>query len=325
MNRIPRGTIFLAAVVLAILALRAVAFEVRFSEKAVKTRFGQVVRTIEEPGLYFRIPLLESYTAYDARMRTLSTNEAEIKTGDQKNLIVGCYAVYRIADVERYYTAATSDLEVRRQVRARLNQARNTVVGMSTMADFLNLDEAALGASRNRIREQMTSLVSEGLMQDFGIELVKFDLRRKTLPSSAAEKVAEQMVEERNRRAEQIRTEGESIAQAIRAKADSQREQILAFASRRAAEISTAGIASSTPLLQEIEDSGERELYALLQLREAAREVFKQGGTLIINSDHPLATAIIGPFVDNDESASRSSGRDSLTQATTAPSSEERR
>lgn len=145
MSRMSIPTLFIAGLVVLILVAFACTYQVAFNQVAVKVRFGKADASsiIREPGLKLRWPWpIESIETYDTRVRTLDTPETEIKTSDGKNLIVGAYAVWAIADPLHFYKRVRSAGEAEKQMRSRLSQSQAAVIGQSTLADFVNLDGA---------------------------------------------------------------------------------------------------------------------------------------------------------------------------------------
>ena len=143
MSRMSIPTLFIAGLVVLILVAFACTYQVAFNQVAVKVRFGKADASsiIREPGLKLRWPWpIESIETYDTRVRTLDTPETEIKTSDGKNLIVGAYAVWAIADPLHFYKRVRSAGEAEKQMRSRLSQSQAAVIGQSTLADFVNLD-----------------------------------------------------------------------------------------------------------------------------------------------------------------------------------------
>lgn len=262
-------------------------FTVRFSEVAVKVRMGKADEgsVITEPGLKFRLPIFDSVRKFDTRVRVLETNETEIKTQDKQNLIVGCFALWRIKDPLQYYKRVASDADASNLLRQRIDEVRATVIGSHALADIVNRDADQL--RHDQIEAEMVAAAAPPLAADYGVELLRVGIRRISLPEEATATVQEAMKAEREAIAKEYTQEGESVASAITARAKSQRDQILAFADRKAQEIIAEGIRGSERVLAAIgkEDEG---FFILLQLIEALKAGLSEGSTIFIDSNSEL-------------------------------------
>jgi membrane protease subunit HflC len=269
MKKIPWPTLLTATIVVAVLLVYMFTYQVRFSEVAVKVRFGKVVGIVGEPGLGLRWPWpIETIKKYDVRLRVLDTLESEIKTKDGKNIIVGNYALWRIKDPLKFHNVVKTVPAAEETLRARIDQRRVAVVGNVDLSAFVNLDQEAVNASYDALEHALLrgqqetgagASLQDAVLNDFGIELVKVDIRRVSLPEETTRSVFEQMVAERQAEAARFREAGKSRAESITARAESDAKQILAFANRKAAEIEATGIEAATTILEQIGRASCRE------------------------------------------------------------------
>lgn len=287
MSRIPVPTLVTALFLVLVLTIYSVTFQVRFSEAAVKVRFGRASAesVIREPGLYWKLPPpIEFVRKYDTRLRVLETPETEIKTQDGQNIIVGCYAIWRIADPYLFSVRVPVEREAEEKLRTRINEVRATVVGRHKMADFVNLDRELVTASYEQIENEMLQQAAAGAARDYGIELTRVGVRRISLPEEATQTVLESMKQERERLATTYREEGRSLAATITASAEAAKNKILAFAERKAQEIEAAGVKASERIFEQIrpEDS---DFFIWLRYLEALEAALKQKTTIFIDAN----------------------------------------
>jgi membrane protease subunit HflC len=301
MSKVSIPTLLIAAAVVLILLVFAFTFQVDFNQVAVKARFGKADASsvIHEPGLKFRWPYpFESIETYDVRLRPLDTPETEIKTVDGKMVIVGAYVIWRIEDPLQFYLRVPqrSVAEAEKLMRSRISQAQAAAIGQSTLSDFVSLDVKQKDVNYERLLAQMLAGVAPGLKTDYGIEVRRIGLRRISLPKEAMQQVFASMQQERNRLAARYRQEGKSKAEGIKARAEANAQQILAFANRRAKEIESAGIAASTQILKKIqqEDAG---LFILLRELDALRASLSQKTTIFLDEKSPLFKPFVSPPV----------------------------
>jgi membrane protease subunit HflC len=298
MNKVSIPTLIIAGLVVLVLLTFAFTHQVDFNQVAVKARFGQADASsvIRAPGLKFRWPYpFESVETYDIRLRPLDIPETEIKTIDGKMVIVGAYVVWRIADPLNFYLRVPerSIAGAEKLMRPLLSQAQAAVIGQATLADFVNLDAEQKDASYGRLLTQMLDAIKPQVA-GYGIDVRRLGLRRISLPKEATQQVFASMVQERNRLAARYRQEGKSKAEGIKARAEANAQQILAFANRRAKEIESAGIAASTQILKKIqqEDTG---LFILLRELDALRASLSQKTTIFLDEKSPLFAPFVHP------------------------------
>lgn len=312
MGRISIPTLIIVLLLLAILLTFMSTHEVAFHEAAVKVRFGRPLATITEPGLKLRWPWpIEAIRTYDTRLRTLDAPETEVKTRDGQNLIIGTYAIWRIADPLLFSTTLETVAEAERQMRSRISQVQAAIVGQKSLADFVNLDRQLVDARYDGILRDMLDKVEQrdgkkveigvrpGLLRDYGIHLEEIGIRRISLPKEVTQKVFESMIQERKKEATRIREEGKARAAAITARAEGDAKQILEFAGRKAAEIRSAGIQASTRLLEQIQQT-DPELFEWLRWLDALKASMKQRTTIFIDQTWPLFEPFVQPPVTPD-------------------------
>lgn len=299
MSKISIPTLFIALLVVLILLTFAFTFQVDFYESAVKVRLGQADErsVIKTPGLRFRWPWpVESITRYDTRLRTLDCPETEIKTLDGKNVIVGSYAIWQVENPLRFYNRARTIAVAEDQMRARISQMQASVVGQRTLPDFVNLDREAVDKSYDELLRALRDGIKDGLASDFGIHLESVGIRRISLPPEVTREVFNSMTQDRKRIAAQYREEGKSRAEAIKAQAESDANQIMSFANRKAEEIRAAGYQASARILAQINES-DREFFEWLRWLDTLRASLKQRTTILIDKDWPLFKPFVEPPV----------------------------
>jgi len=296
MRRIPIPTVTTAALLVAIFVTYMVTVQVRFSENAVRVRFGKADEgsVIREAGLYLRWPApIERIKKYDMRLRVLDTPETEIKTKDGQALIVGCFAIWRIADPLKFFVRVPNEADAREKLRTRINEARATVIGRHNMADLFNLDRELVERNFDAVEKEMLDLAAPSIRTDYGVELVRVGIRRIALPEEATQTVQDAMRQDLQARASQAREEGKSLANAIKKQAEADSRKIMAFANRRAQEIESAGVEASARLLRQIQQE-DSEFFIWLRFLEALKATFEQRGTIFLDTDD-----VIYPYFSN--------------------------
>ncbi len=288
MRKIPIATLIVAAIVVGGLLIYGISFQVRFNEVAIKIRLGQATEVVSAQGFHWKLPPPIEFTVpFDTRYQVLDTLESEVKTREGTNLVVGCFAIWRIKDPLQFYVRAKSIPESQAKIRERINAARAVVIGQRRMSDFVNLDVQELERGFDGMQNEMLAEAAPGVLSDFGVELMHVGIRRVSLPEDVTRTVIQSMISERNNKAAGFRQEGAARAEAIRARAESVKNQILSFAKRRAAAIESQGVEASKRYLEQIREQ-DQELFIFLRGVEALTNSMRENATIFIDSDSPL-------------------------------------
>ena len=224
-----RKTTFLLPIIAVIVALGLSSiFIVDEREKALVLQFGRVVNVKEEPGIAFKIPLIQEVVRYDDRILSRDIDPLEVTPLDDRRLVVDAFARYRITNVEQFrqavgvggITAAEDRLDsiLRAQTRE--------ILGSVASNDILSSDRAALML---RIRNGAVAAASE-----LGVEIIDVRLKRTDLPSQNLDATFARMRAEREREAADEIARGNEAAQRVRAQADRTNIEITSDATREA-------------------------------------------------------------------------------------------
>jgi len=209
-----KTTLLLPILVVLIIAGLSAIFVVDEREKALVLQFGRVVSVKEEPGLAFKIPLIQEVVRYDDRILSRDVDPLEVTPLDDRRLVVDAFARYRITDVNRFrqavgvggIAAAESRLD------SILRSQTREILGTVASNDILSTDRAALML---RIRNAAIEEANE-----LGVEIVDVRLKRTDLPRQNLDATFARMRAEREREAADEVARGKEAAQRIRAQAD---------------------------------------------------------------------------------------------------------
>jgi len=187
-------------------------FTVYQTDQTIVLRLGEPRRTITEPGLYFKLPFLDSLIHIDRRILDLENPVQEIIASDEKRLVVYAFARYRISDALKFYQSIGAIEDANSRLSALLNSTLRRVLGQATTTTIVRDRRAELMAS---VREQF-----EAEARSFGVSVVDVRIRRADLPEQNRQAVYRRMQTERERQAVGFRALGYQHGQEIRAKAD---------------------------------------------------------------------------------------------------------
>ena len=205
------GVLAVLAVIAAIIGYSSL-FTVYQTRLALVVRLGQPVKIVTEPGLNFKLPLIDSVIYVDKRILDLENSAQEVIASDQKRLVVDAFARYRINNALLFYQSVGTIDAANSRLSTLLNAALRRVLGEATLTHVVRDDRAALMA---RVREQLDREAAA-----FGITVVDVRIRRADLPSENSQAVYDRMKSERKREATDFRAQGSQRAQEIRARAD---------------------------------------------------------------------------------------------------------
>lgn len=301
MSKLSLPTIIVAALVVLILLFQLFTFQVSFNETALRVRLGEATaqsvinRDGNQPGLKFRWPWpVDQIKRYDRRLRTLDTPETEVKTRDGRNVIVGTYAIWRIADPLLFYQRARPEKAAENQMRSRLSQAQAAVIGQKQLDYFVNLDRDQVDQNYTELLSEMKSTVAPSLLADYGIEVAQMGVRRISLPQEVTKEVFNAMIQERKQTAARYREEGKSRAEAIKKRAESDAEAIIAFAARKAQDIRSIGIQATTEIFKQIRPE-DQPFYEFLRILDGIKASLNENTTIFIDDKWPFWSVLTSP------------------------------
>ncbi|WP_334107229.1 protease modulator HflC [Methylobacillus sp.] len=274
------GTV-LIGLIAALLLLSLSAFSVDQREYALVFRLGEIVSVKKEPGLYFKVPLVDNVRYFDKRILTLNWVEPDrFLTSEKMNVLVDSFIKWRIVDPAKYYVSVKGDeLQAERRLSQTVNDGLRAEFGKRTIHEVVSGE-----------RSQIMDILRERADRDsrqMGIQVLDVRLRRVDLPQEVSESVYQRMEAERKRVANERRSLGASEAEKIRADADKQREIIVAEAFSEAQKIKGEGDAKAAEIYSQAY-SKNPEFYAFYRSLDAYRNSFKSKSDVMVlepNSD----------------------------------------
>ncbi|MBE2259223.1 MAG: protease modulator HflC [Candidatus Accumulibacter sp.] len=273
--------IIAAVFVTALVVLGATIFTVDQRQHAIVFQLGEVRSVIEEPGLYFKWPMIQNVRYFDKRILTLDSADPErFITSEKTNVLVDSFTKWRIIDPKLYYISVAGDES---RAKTRLSQTVNAGLreefGKRTVHDVVSGE-----------RDQLMELMREKADLDarkIGVQIVDVRVKRVELPNDVSESVYRRMDAERKRVANELRSQGAAEAEKIRADADKQREVIVAEAYRDAQKLKGEGDARAAATYAQAFEKNP-EFYAFYRSLEAYRNSFNGKNDVIVvepNSD----------------------------------------
>lgn len=228
-----RKRIAVLALFIGLICFLGTFYVVNTDEFAVVIRLGNVKAARTEPGLYFKAPLLDSLTTYSKRIYEYDAEPVAVVTSDKKSLVFDTVAIFRISDPELFYRRVRTVEAVRQRLDDAVYSAVRVVSGRMTLDDLV-VDKRA-----ETIQQSLAIAASQS--KEYGVEILTIAFKRVFLPQDNEQAVYRSMQAERNRVAAQLRAEGQSAAVANRSRADRKETEILAGARKKAEQVKGEG------------------------------------------------------------------------------------
>jgi membrane protease subunit HflC len=271
--------ITLVAILGLILATQSV-FIVDETERAIVLQLGEPVGETRKPGLHFKLPFVQNVLSFDARIMDFTARPTEILTGDKKNLIVGSYFKWQIADPLRFHISLRTLPMGQSRVNDIVHSELRVLLGQHTFTQVVTTHRA-------QIMENITRK-SDSLVERYGIDVIDVRIERTDLPVETQRAVFNRMITAREREAKSYRAEGEERAATIRSLADRERAVILAEATRTAQQLRGEGDAKATRIFGEALNQGP-EFFDFMRTLEAYQKTIGHNTHLILTpSSHFL-------------------------------------
>ena len=265
--------VLFVALLLLIVGAQAIVI-VKDTEKAILLKLGAFERTLN-PGLNFKVPLMDTAIKFEGRLRTLDTQPDRVLSSESKPLLVDSFVKYKIVDAETFYTSTNGgqDRVAEDTLQRRVRDKLRNEFGKRTLQEVVSGDRDGLMESlKNSLGEDSSEL---------GVEIVDFRVKRIDFEREIRTSVFERMKTERNRIAEELRAEGRELAENIRANADRERTIILANATRESERIRGEGDAIATATYADAFNK-DPEFYDFTRSLKAYRETFKDKGDILL-------------------------------------------
>ena len=273
--------IFLAIVGLGAVILFNAAFIVPQTSSALVFQFGRLTRAaITQPGLYFKIPFIETVTLIDKRVLDNDLRPQTVLASDQKNLVVDAFTRYQITDPLKFFQSLNNTRLANQTLERIVNDRVRSVLSGATTTQIINMNRAVL---MEKIQEEVNREA-----QQLGITVVDVRLSRVDLPRETTEAVFRRMKTDREREAASLRAQGAELAQSIKSAADAEVQVTLGNANKEADRIKGRGEADKARIMAEV-FSLDTEFSAFYRSLQAYEASFQKGDTrMILSPDSPF-------------------------------------
>jgi membrane protease subunit HflC len=257
----------------ALLLIVSTVFTINEGEEGIVLRLGEILHGSNggvisyNPGIHFKLPLIEQVKKFDVRLRTFNVPSSRILTKEQKMVHVDYYVKWRITDVAKYFKTTNGLLtHAQRLLEQRINNALRASFGERTISDVIT-------AERENIMTTLKDKANEN-SSNLGIEVVDVRLKQIDLPKEVSLSVYQRMRADREKVATKYRSDGRSAAEKIRATADADVTVKIATAHAESAEIKASGDAEAATIYNNAYEK-DAKFYNVLRSLQAYVNSFK--------------------------------------------------
>ncbi len=260
-------SILLALLLVVLVTASMSVFVVDQRQSAIVLRLGNIAKVVEQPGLNFKIPVIDTVRYFDQRILTIDAPDPErFQTSEKKNVLVNWFVKWRIIDARQYF------ISVQGNEAAAVNRLSQTI-NASLRSEFgARTVTQVISSERDQIVETMRAR-ADADARAIGVEVIDVRIKRIDFSQEVSESVYRRMEAERKRVANELRSTGFAESEKIRADADRQREIILAEAFRDAQQVKGEGDAKASALYTRAFQSNA-EFFAFYRSLEAYKQSF---------------------------------------------------
>ncbi|MEW6272839.1 MAG: protease modulator HflC [Thermodesulfobacteriota bacterium] len=271
-----RWVIVLGSIALVVAVWNLALFTLPTWLHAVVLQLGEPVRTVREPGLYFKLPFIQTVLYFDRRLLEYDAAPKELLTRDKQQLVVDNYTRWRIVDPLKFYQAVRDEAGAQSRLDDIVYSNLRENFGRQTLREIVS-------AKRERLMEEVTRK-SDRKARDYGIEVVDVRIKRADLPEKNEQNVFNRMRTERERLAKKYRAEGDEEARKITSESDKDVRVLLAEAQRQSEVTRGQGDAEAVRIFAEAYGR-DPELFALVRTLEAYRRALPDGTSVVLSPE----------------------------------------
>ena len=273
--------------IVAIIIIANCVYVLKPNEYGLVKQFGRVVDQKSEPGIYFKIPIIQSVTRVNTGERLYDLSESDVITSDKKTMIADCYSTWRVTDPLKFYQSLSGvSGTAESRIDVSVYNAMKNIISSTTQDDVISgkngsLDQAIMGNVED--------------MSSYGVSVTEVEMKLLDLPEDNKNSVYQRMISERNVISAQYTAEGNQEAQQILNGVDSQVRVMLSEANTQAALLEAEGDAEYFRILAEAYNGSDdaREFYQYIIGLNSLKESLANGGTIVIDENSPLYDVIM--------------------------------
>ncbi|BBQ51904.1 protease modulator HflC [Aeromonas jandaei] len=270
----------IGAIAVAAMVCFSSVFIVDEGQKGIVVQFGKVKRVdsgeprLYEPGLHFKVPLIDQVRKMDARIQTIDSQADRFVTSEKKDLIIDSYVKWKIEDFSKYYlaTGGGNKLQAEDLLKRKINNGLRSEIGNRTIKDIVS-------GERSTVMEDALKKMARS--SELGIKVVDVRIKQINLPVEVSNSIYQRMRAERTAVAREHRSQGREKAEILRADIDRKVTVMLADAESNARQLRGEGDAEAAKIYAESYKK-DPEFFSFVRSMEAYRKSFTGGNELMV-------------------------------------------
>jgi len=251
-------------------------FTVHLTQTAVLIELSKPKDIITEPGLYFKIPVLQKVRYFSKQLLDNDSPPTEVITRDKKNLLIDNFSLYRIVDPLKFLETVRTENGARARLDDIVYSELRVEIGTHDLMDVVT-------ENRNLIMAKVTAQ-SNIKAAEYGIEMADVRIKRVDLPPEIANSIFNRMRTERQRIAMEYRSEGKEESTKIRAQTDKEKTILIAEAYKQEQTIRGQGDGLATKIYAD-SFSKDPKFYNFIRSMEAYKKSLRTGTTILLSED----------------------------------------
>jgi len=279
-------------------------------EQVIVTQFGNPVgKPVEDPGLHFKTPLVQSVNRFDKRFLEWSGSPVAIPTKDKTYIRVDTYARWRIEDPMKYFIRLHDERSAQSRLEDILGSETRNVIAKNELIEVVRTDKnrkpihdeivkgdereagtigvlRPISVGRQKIEEEIKAGASQKLAE-FGILLLDLRLKRINYNPDVLDRIYQRMISERLQISQRFRSEGEGESAKIAGQRDRDLNEIQSAAYRQVQTIRGEADAKATGIyaMAYTQNPQAAEFFTFLKSMETYRKIFGKESTLVLSTD----------------------------------------
>jgi len=282
--------LFLVIVLAVLLLVFTNLFIVKEGDYKVVRQFGEVVRIVDEPGLSYKIPFLQTVTTLPKYQMIYEVKEAEINTKDKKRMIIDNYAVWKITNPKLMIGNARTTENAESRMEEFIYSVVRSELGQLNYDEIINDEKSSRGSLNDRITEQVNELLET---DKYGIVVTDVRMKRTDLPPENEQSVYTRMISERESKAQEYLSIGDAEKNKITAQTDKTVTELLATAKADAETTRGEGEGEAAKVYNQ-SYSKDPEFYSVFRTLESYKKTINGETVLILPSNSPYARLLMG-------------------------------
>ena len=290
--------------IVACVAFYFMTYVVEEGKQAVITQFGKPVSFVTEPGLKFRIPLVQAVHKLEKRLLPWDGEPESMQTRDKKRIYVDCWGRWKIVDLKTFFTNVRSEEKGYKILDDLVDSAVRDEIAQNNLIDLVRTTNDKLAYESDELertataRDQVTSgreQIEAGILEaarkllegQYGIELIDVHIKRVKYNDRVRDTVYERMRSERHRVAQLFESEAQEEGNRISGLTRKELDQIEGEMQQKSDVI--RGTADAEVIRLTAEAYGQNpEFFEFLQRLEMYKAALKSDTKLILSTDSDM-------------------------------------